>query len=193
MLDRMHVSFAFLPGAKGPSYRRLLRNPALTLLWASQLVSQSGDYVFDVALVWFVAESSRTSALAPLYIATVSAAAFLPWIVLSPIIGTLVDEGNRRTALLVSNLLQAAVAVALTFLVLTATFQLLPILALVVLLNSGGVAVGVTTRAMLAHMVARENLAAANGLFFFANSANQLLGFSLGGVVVALAGSALPI
>ncbi len=193
MLDRMHVSFAFLPGAKGPSYRRLLRNPALTLLWASQLVSQSGDYVFDVALVWFVAESSRTSALAPLYIATVSAAAYLPWIVLSPIIGTLVDEGNRRTALLVSNLLQAAVAVALTFLVLTATFQLLPILALVVLLNSGGVAVGVTTRAMLAHMVARENLAAANGLFFFANSANQLLGFSLGGVVVALAGSALPI
>ncbi|MDE1820782.1 MAG: MFS transporter [Euryarchaeota archaeon] len=190
MMDRSHLSFGFLPGAQAPSYRRVLRTPSLGLLWASQLVSQSGDYVFDVALIWYVAQRS---ALSPLDIASVSIAAFVPWIVLSPLIGTLIDESNRRTALLVSNLVQAAVVGLLAYLVLVRAFALGPILVLVMVLNSGGVAVGVSARSMLAHIVAKEDLSAANGIFFFSNSANQLLGFSLGGVVVALAGSALPI
>ncbi len=188
-MDRLHVSFGFPPSGRVPSYRRVLRTPSVTLLWASQLISQSGDYVFDVALVWFVLRSTGSS----LAIASVSIAAFVPWILLSPLIGTLIDETNRRSALLVSNVLQALVAVGLAYLVLIRTFELGPILALVVLLNTGGVAVGVTSRAMLAHLCAKEDLSAANGLFFFSNSANQLLGFSLGGVVVAFAGLALPI
>lgn len=189
MMDRLHVSFGFPPSGRVPSYRRVLRTPSVALLWASQLISQSGDYVFDVALVWFVLRSTGSSVA----IASVSIAAFVPWILLSPLIGTLIDETNRRSALLVSNVLQALVAVGLAYLVLIRTFELGPILALVVLLNTGGVAVGVTSRAMLAHLCAKEDLSAANGLFFFSNSANQLLGFSLGGVVVAFAGLALPI
>lgn len=177
-----------LPSSR-PSYLRVLRTPSLALLWATQLVSQSGDYVFDVALLWFVLKSTGSS----IAIALVSVAAFAPWIVLSPIIGTWVDESNRKTAIIVSNLVMAVGAGLLSYFVLVSTFSLVPILLLVLLLNSGGVAVGVATRAMVAHMVGRQDLSAANGLFFFSNSANQLLGFSIGGAVVAFAGSVLPI
>jgi len=37
-----------------PSYRRVLSNRSFSLLWIGQLVSQSGDFIFDVAALWLV-------------------------------------------------------------------------------------------------------------------------------------------
>src|SRR4029077_17864952 len=37
-----------------PSFRRVLSNRSFSLLWIGQMVSQSGDYIFDVVALWLV-------------------------------------------------------------------------------------------------------------------------------------------
>lgn len=37
-----------------PSYRKVLSNRSTLSLWVGEVVSQSGDYVFAIALPWLV-------------------------------------------------------------------------------------------------------------------------------------------
>jgi len=49
--------------AEHPSYSTLFRSRSFSSLWVSQVVSQSGDAVFDVALLWLVLVTTSSTAL----------------------------------------------------------------------------------------------------------------------------------
>ncbi len=178
-----------VPGDTKPSFRRAFASRPFLFLWTSQLVSQSGDYVFDVALLWLVF-STTGSALA---VSIVVTAAIVPTVVLGPVLGVYVDRWPRRTILLWTNVLEGLLVAGLSGLVLAHAAGLALIVAVVFALGVGGQVVRVTSTALIPQTVRSEDLTTANSLMSFSSSTNQIVGLSIGGVVVALVGPTIPI
>jgi MFS family permease len=172
-----------------PSFRRALQSRPFFLLWLSQLVSQSGDFVFEVALLWLVLETTGSVFAVGLVVAVT----LVPGVVLGPFLGVYVDRWDRRTILIVTNVAEGLAVASLSGLVLAHTVGLSTILVVVFILGTGAQLVRTTSNAMVPQVVGREDLAPANGLMTFSNSLNQIVGLSVGGVVVAVLGVTLPI
>ncbi len=172
-----------------PSYGRALRSRPFLLLWVSQFVSQSGDYVFDVALIWLVLETTGSI----FAVGVVVTASLVPTVVLSPILGVYVDRWPRRTILIVTNIAEGLLVLLLAGLVLGHAVDLALIVAIVLALGAGGQVVRLTSGAMVPQTVGREDLGVANGLTQLSGSTTQVVGLSIGGVVVALLGVDVPI
>jgi len=172
-----------------PSFGRALRSRPFLFLWLSQFISQSGDYVFDVALIWLVLESTGSI----FAVGLVVTAALVPTVVLGPLLGVYVDRWPRRTLLIVTNVAEGALVAGLSGLILAHAAGLAVILGVVVALSIGGRVVALTSSAMVPQTVGRDDLGPANGLTQISGSTTQIAGLSIGGVVVALFGVVLPI
>lgn len=172
-----------------PSFRRVLSNRPFTILWAGQLVSQSGDFIFDVAALWLVLQLTGDVFKVGLTTATI----FLPAVLVAPIAGVYVDRLNRREILLASNIFQAAVAGGIAVLYSLGRLYFPLLLVLLFLLNSGGQFVRPTINAVIPRMTPTEDLAAANSLFSISSSLNQIAGYGIGGALILLLGLAVPI
>ena len=85
-------------------YVRLALNGSFSALWVGQLISLFGDRVHQIALMFFVFESTNS----PLNVALVFVAASLPNLLFSPIAGALVDRWDQKQVLVVSDILRAA-------------------------------------------------------------------------------------
>jgi MFS transporter, DHA3 family, macrolide efflux protein len=120
-------------------------------------------------------------------------AAIIPGVTLGPILGVYVDRWPRRTVLIVTNLAEAALVFGLSAIVLAHEAGLAAILAIVLALGVGSQFVRITSNAMVPQMVGTDDLAPANSLLSFSNSTTQVVGLSVGGVVVALFGVVYPI
>ncbi|HEY1197384.1 MAG TPA: MFS transporter [Thermoplasmata archaeon] len=172
-----------------PSYRRTLGNRPFFLLWIAQLVSQSGDYIFEVALLWLVLELTG-SAFA---VAVVVTGTILPGVLLGPFLGVFIDRWDRRRTLIVTNIVQGVVIAALSGLVVAGHASLPGLFVVVLMLGSGATTVRLTTNAFVPSVVPVSDLPPANSLLSVSGSMNQIIGLSIGGVFVALFGVALPI
>lgn len=172
-----------------PSFRRALAHRPFFLLWSSQLVSQSGDFVFEVALLWLVLETTGSV----FAVGLVVTATLVPAVLLGPVLGVYVDRWPRRALLIATNLFEGALVAGLSVLVLGHAVGLAGIVGLVAALGAGAQVVRIASNAMVPQTVGRDDLAPANSLLSFSSSFNQVVGLSVGGVVVALFGVALPI
>ncbi|HXW37336.1 MAG TPA: MFS transporter [Nitrososphaerales archaeon] len=157
-------------------------------LWVGQIVSRSGDFIFDVAFVLLVLKVTGSV----FDVGLVAGVSALPNI-FAPLVGVFADRTNRRTILLWSNVAQALVCSGIALLYSSGHAPFPIVLVLLLLLNTGGVFVGTSLPAMIPRMVAKDDLAAANGLFSITGSFNQLLFYGVGGAVVALIGYTVPI
>jgi MFS family permease len=173
----------------GPSFRRALANRPFALVWSSQLISQSGDFVFEVALLWLVLELTGSV----FAVGLVVTATLVPAVLLGPTLGVYVDRWNRRRILLATNVLEGTVVAALSALVVLHTADLTVLIVIVLGLGSAAQFVRITSTTLVPQTVRVEDLPAANGLMSFSGSFNQIIGLSLGGVVVALFGVTIPI
>jgi len=181
-----------LPGKEPPgrpSYTRTLRNRPFFLVWLAQLISQSGDFIFDVALIWFVLEITH-SALA---VAVVVTGAILPNVILGPFLGVYVDRWDRRRTLVATNVGQGLIVAALAVFVALGRATFPALFAVVLLLGVGFTIVRSATNAYVPSVVPTHDLPPANGLLSLSGSLNQIVGLSIGGVFVALLGVTLPI
>jgi MFS family permease len=84
------------------------RNGAL--LWAAQLISATGDVVFLPCVAWLAGRSGGSGA--GLTVGLTVALATLPFLVLGPLAGALVDRLDRRRVMVASDLARAAVLLA---------------------------------------------------------------------------------
>ncbi|MGD0478475.1 MAG: MFS transporter [Nitrososphaerales archaeon] len=175
--------------SESPSLRRVLWNRPFALLWLGQLVSNSGDYIFDVAIVWLVLKATGS----PLYVGLVLAASLLPGVLVGPIAGVYVDKLNRRSLMLASNAFQAALSLGIALLYVAGLLPVWALLVLIFMLNAGAQFVRPTVTAVIPVLVERTDLPAANGLISMSSSLNQFAGYGLGGLAVLLFGPTLPI
>ena len=167
----------------------MLSNRSFSLLWVGQLVSQSGDFIFDVVSLWLVLQLTGNIFAVGLTTATI----FLPPILIGPIAGVYVDRYNRRDILLLSNILQAAIVGGIAILYSVGQLNFILLLVLLFVLNTGAQFVRPSVSATIPDIVSKDDLAAANGLFSITQSLNQIAGFGLGGLMILLLGVEIPI
>jgi predicted MFS family arabinose efflux permease len=161
----------------------VLRHRDFSLLWWGGLVSVAGDFML-VAVLPYVVYVRTGSTVAT---AGMTVAELLPGIVLGSAAGVLVDRWDRRRVLLVVNLLQAVVVLAL--LLLLAGPGLLGVVYVVAAVQSALSAFSLPAEnSLLPTLVPPEDLVSANALNALNNRLGRLTGLPLGPVLYAVGG-----
>lgn len=82
-------------------------------IWGGQAISLLGSQLVQFALIWYLTERTNSATT----LATASLAGLLPQVLLSPLIGTLVDRWQRRWVMVLADtaVVLATVALALLF------------------------------------------------------------------------------
>ncbi|MBU1050851.1 MFS transporter [Candidatus Bipolaricaulota bacterium] len=89
-------------------------------IWAGQTASSFGTDVAQFALVWWITKLTGSA----MVLATATAAALVPTILLSPFAGVYVDRHSRRLIMIVSDAFIALVSLWLAYLFWTDTMQI---------------------------------------------------------------------
>jgi predicted MFS family arabinose efflux permease len=127
-----------------------LRQRNLRRLFAGLVVSQAGDWLYNLALLAFVYERTGSS----VWVAITTAARILPEVVLGPIGGVLADRYDRRAVMIVSDVVRAGTMAAL------AVVALAPVLA--ALCTAAGAVYPQCVAAVMPRLVDEDDLPAAN-------------------------------
>jgi MFS family permease len=165
-------------------YIELLRNNrAFRQLWLGQVVSQMGDWFDTIALYTMILNLTGSGRDVGLLLV----ARFLPSFVFGPLSGVLADRFNRRTIMIVSDLLRAVVV--LGFLLVRRADQLWIIYVLTVLQLALSTFFEPAKTAVIPSIVSDRELVAANAISSVTWSAMLTLGAAIGGVITGLLGT----
>jgi Na+/melibiose symporter-like transporter len=159
----------------------LLRHRDFAFAWTGGLVSLLGTWALWIALpIHVYAVSGSTLATG-----AVVACVVVPGIVLGSVAGVFVDRWNRKTTLVVGNLLLAAATLPL---LLVGESRLWVVYPAVVLLAVVEQFTEPAENAFLPRLVAPDELLEANALNALNNSLARLIGPALGGTLYAVTG-----
>ena len=166
------------------TYGQLIReNRDFRQLWIAAVISMLGEWFNTIALFFLILEYTGSEFLLGLLF-TVRMAGFA---VLQPFIGLLADRYNRKTLMVVSNLLQAGFA--LCFLLVNDSSDIVWMIGLSGLMMVLHGVYMTAERAALPNVVSEEDLATANALDAASWSTALCIGAMLGGVVVSIWGT----
>jgi MFS family permease len=153
-------------------------------LWTSTAVDSVGDGAFVAVIPLLTARLTGN----PVWVSAVSAAAFLPWLVLSLPVGAIVDRHDRFRLMWRTQLARAILVGAGTALVATDHMTLPVLLVLSVALGVGEVVFGNASQAALPSVVPGPLLNRANGYQGSVNTVGeQFAGPPIGSLLFALA------
>jgi MFS family permease len=152
-------------------------------LWGASTLSNLADGVFKLVLPVMALTLTRE----PLFVAGVTFALTLPWLLLSLPIGVLVDRRDRRKTLQWANILRVVTLFYLTVLFLSKALSL-PLLYLAALaLGIAETVADTASGALLPSIVPKAQLERANARLVGAQAVtNEFLGPPLGGVLAGL-------
>lgn len=164
---------------------RLLFTRNFGLIWLSQLVSQVGDGISNLALLWFVYSITGS----PVKTTIIGLLHTIPPIVLGPLIGVYVDRLPKKFFLIGSNVLRALLIGIIPCAIQAETFTVNLLYALVLL---DAVAVTMFNPALTSSVpliVPRAQFTAANALIQSTTSLGIIFGPALSGIGIAFFGS----
>jgi MFS family permease len=166
-------------------YLRLVRNRNFSLLWVGQLVSLFGERIHTIALGFLVYEATGGSALE---VGITFAATAVPNVVLGPLAGTLVDRWDRRLTMAVCDIVRAVLLLAVPF-ALQVDVALVYVMAF--LIATVTLLFRPAKTAVIPAVVEERDLVTANSMSSVADTAADLIGYPLAGLLIggALIGS----
>jgi MFS family permease len=160
---------------------RVFRYRDFTLAWTGGLISMIGTWALWIALPIHVYQVSGST----LATSGVVAAAAAPGVLLGSIAGIFVDRWNRKTTLVVTNVLLAAAVLPLLLVGETRLWLVYPVTVLSATLSQFSEP---AENAFLPRLVAADDLVAANSLNAWNNNLARLAGPALGGALYAATG-----
>src|SRR4051812_2712739 len=163
-----------------------LRRRNLRRLFAGLVVSQAGDWLYNLALLAFVYERTGSTT----WVGVTTAARILPEVVLGPIGGVLADRHDRRVVMVCADVLRAVSMAALALLALTGgPVVLAPVLA--ALCTAAGAAYPQCVVAVLPRLVDEADLPAANAARVGITGLCVVAGPLIGAVLLLLGSAAV--
>jgi predicted MFS family arabinose efflux permease len=160
------------------------RHAVFRRLWLGALASSVGQWMQQVALGWLAIVMTNS----PGFVGIVTFAAGLPFLVVAPFGGALIDRIDRRRLMLACQVLAFLLATVLAVDVMGEFVQLwhLPIAAF---LNGSLLALLIPTQqSLVPALVPRENLTNAVGLMSAGQNMTRVVGPSVAGVVIGTIG-----
>ncbi|MEO8293820.1 MAG: MFS transporter [Actinomycetota bacterium] len=164
--------------------RAPFRHRDFRLLTAGLAISQTGDWLYNVALLVLVLRATGSAS----WVAAAGIVRLLPYVVLGPLGGFMADRYPRKQVMIVSDVLRAGVMVSLAVVDLTSGSAAIAI-ALTGLSSVFGVAYNPAEAASLHLIVHEDELAAANSVTGTVTNVCIALGPAVGGVLLLLGSS----
>jgi MFS family permease len=158
-------------------------NSDFTKLWLSEAVSQLGDWFNVIVLLALVSEYTDGSGLA---VSLFLLARIVPPLLITPYAGVLADKLNRKTIMIVTDILRAIIV--LMFLLSTGAGTLWLIYVLTVAQFSLTAIFLPSKSAILPNLVKREDIITANTIGSITWSAMLAIGAMAGGIVAGVLG-----
>lgn len=157
---------------------------AFVKLWLGQMTSQIGSGLTNFGLgIWVVRETQSATAYA-----FVVLAATAPSIVLTPLLGSLLDRWNRRNAMIVGNGLAAVGTLVMLSLVAEHRMWLWALLPLLAFITAATNLQSLAYATSLAILVPKERLTRANGMVQVATALPPILSPLVAGLLVVSLG-----
>jgi len=178
------------PIARSDVARRLWRRPDFAKLWAADLVSQFGTQVTGLAVPLVAVITLRAT---PVEVGALRTVEFLPFLVLSLVVGAWVDRQRRRPILIGSDVGHALVLLALPVAFVLGHLALWLLYLVLFLVGILDVCAEIAAPAYLPTLIARDQLVAGNTALQTSRSAAQVAGPGLAGALVAAVSAPLAI
>jgi Transmembrane secretion effector len=152
------------------------------LYFSGQLTSQVGSSftLFALPLLVFKLTHSATN------LALTTASNFVPYLLFGLVLGAVVDRVDRKRMMLLTDVGRAVVIAVLPVLALSGALRVEDIYAVAFVQSTLGILFNCGEFAAIPSLVGRDDLVAANGRIQATNSAGQILGPILAGVLVTL-------
>jgi predicted MFS family arabinose efflux permease len=161
--------------------RAALHHRDYRLLVSASSISQTGDWLYNVALLVWVYDATHSGT----WVAVVTVARLVPYVLFGPLGGLVADTYDRRTVMIVSDLLRAALMILLAaFTELDGPVAL--VAAIACISTAAGTAYRPAVVAMLPEMVGERDLAAANALESVVENLAVVLGPAIGAGLLVL-------
>ena len=90
-------------------------NSKIFYLWSAQLISSTGDAIYQIALIWLVLDITGSNTITGL----VALGAYLPAMLFGLLAGVMADRYNRLRLMLISNFSQAITVIIIPILLTT--------------------------------------------------------------------------
>jgi MFS family permease len=174
------------PVRTSAAYRGVLGIHDARALIGASAASQLGDWLFNAALLGYVYSATGSAG----WVGASTICRLLPYVLLGPVGGMIADRYDRRTVLLVGDLLRCSLMLALAAVVATEGPVEL-VIALTALASAAGTAERPAAMAMLPRMVGESRLAPANALLHTVQDLGVVVGPAIGAILLAVAPDAV--
>ncbi|OFZ02391.1 MAG: hypothetical protein A2X97_12640 [Bdellovibrionales bacterium GWA1_52_35] len=151
------------------------------MFWFGQIVSQLGDRIHTLAVIWLVYLWTKSGTA----LAVVLIASTLPSILISPWAGSITDRMNRKYIAIASDLARSALVISLIALNATSGLNLWTLALITALIAVASAFFNPATFAIIPSIVAPEQLVRANAISQLSTSASAALGFMIGSGLIA--------
>ncbi len=153
-----------------------------TIVWAGQIVSVIASSMTQFALtIWAYQETGSATALG-----VVSTAFIVPFLLLSPIAGAMVDRYNRKLMMMVSDLTAITATMGILILHATGQLQMWHLYVAAAINGLGNTFQWPAYSAAISTMVPKENYTRANGMMSIVESGPGVLAPLLAGILLPL-------
>ncbi len=165
---------------------RALRHPKFALLLSGQTLSRVGDFVFQLALAWWVLEKTG-SAFA---MGTVMVFSMLPTVIFILLGGVIVDRFHRARLLFHSDVGRGIIMAIITWLAVLNRLEIWMIYALTLAFSFADAFFQPAFFAIVPELVPADDLPSANSLSSLSVQFGRIVGPAVGGWLVASGGTA---
>jgi predicted MFS family arabinose efflux permease len=172
------------PRPRTRPFGALSRHEVFRRLWLASVVSSVGQWMQSVALGWLAIVLTDS----PAFVGIVTFAAGIPFVIVAPLGGSLIDRFDRRRLMLVCQALAILVALAVAVDVIGGFVQPWHLLAAAVLNGSLLALLSPTQQSLVPALVPREDLTNAIGLMSAGMNLSRVAGPSVAGVVIGTVG-----
>lgn len=163
----------------------IFRNLNFFSIWIGQTISLVGDFLYMIALMWWVLEKTGSTAA----MATVAICSSLPAIILGPFAGTYVDRVDKRKLLILMDLGRGVLITVPGVLYFLNQLQVWHIFVIAAFLSSMSTFFNPALATFIPVIVNKEQLVRANSMSQMSSNLSGIIGPALGGALVALFGA----
>jgi MFS family permease len=163
----------------------LLKTRDFGLLFAGQTISQIGDTLNKVALLWFVYELTGSA----LKMTVVGLLQTLPPLLLGPLIGVYLDRFRKKPVMIAVDLLRTLMILLIPLLYLIEALTLERLYLLVFAAGIVSTIFGPALASAVPLIAPKDQLVAANALMQSTTNVGLLVGPAVGGIGIALVGA----
>ncbi|GCE18316.1 MFS transporter [Dictyobacter kobayashii] len=157
----------------------VLRRRSIAWLWVSQVLSSMGDYLYSLAVIWIAVKEAGSSA------GLVAAASAGSQLLFGLLGGVYADRWNRRTVMVVVDIIRAGTVGLLAILALSSAVQFWELVGAAIVIGSLGSLFDPALQASLPSLAGdAQTLQATNGLMDVTSRLARALGPSMAGLLV---------